>query len=49
MVASCLGKMKVSIETANKKGDEEVKLKQEKKEKEKQRLAENKVEKNKKY
>jgi len=47
MVASSLGKIKVSVETANKKGDEEVKLKQEKEEKEKQRLAEKKVVKNK--
>ena len=43
MVASSLGKIKVSVEMANKKGDEELKLKQEQEEKEKQRLAEKKV------
>ena len=43
MVASSLGKIKVSVEMANKKGEEELKLKQEKEEKEKQKLAEKKV------
>ena len=43
MVASSLGKIKVSVEMANKKGDKEMKLKQEQEEKEKQRLAEKKV------
>ena len=43
MVASSLGKFKVSMETANRKGDEELKLKQEQEEKEKQILAEKKV------
>ena len=43
MVASSLGKIKVSVEMANKKGDEELKLKQEQEEKEKRRLAEKKV------
>ena len=43
MVASSLGKIKVSVEMANKKGEEEVKLKQEQEEKEKRRLAEKKV------
>lgn len=43
MVASSLGKIKVSVEMANKKGDKEMKLKQEQEEKERQRLAEKKV------
>ena len=36
MVASSLDKIKVSVEMANKQGDEELKLKQEQEEKEKQ-------------
>lgn len=45
MVKSYLSKIKVTVEMANKKGDEELKLKQEQEEKEKQRLAEKKVQK----